>query len=136
MRRLVDIQFSRNDLSFTRGTFRVRGDVVEIMPASMSDNGIRVEFFGDEVERISEINPVTGKAVHTLQHISIYPATHYATSPQQREENLCRIEEDLQQQIEKFNAEGKPLEAERIAQRTRYDIEMLREIGFCSGIEN
>ena len=136
LRRLIDIQFSRNDISFTRGTFRVRGDVVEIMPASMSDNGIRVEFFGDEVDRISEINPVTGKAVHTLQHVSIYPATHYATSAVEREQNIARIEEDLQKQVEKFNSEGKLLEAERIAQRTRYDIEMLREIGFCTGIEN
>ena len=136
LRHLVDIQFTRNDLSFTRGTFRVRGDVVEIMPASMSDNGIRVEFFGDEVDRICEINPVTGKAVHTLQHISIFPATHYATDAQQREENLHHIEEDLRLQIEKFQSEGKLLEAERISQRTRYDIEMLREIGFCTGIEN
>ena len=136
LRRLIDIQFSRNDISFTRGTFRVRGDVVEIMPASMSDNGIRVEFFGDEVDRISEINPVTGKAVHTLQHVSIYPATHYATSAFERENNIANIEEDLQKQVEKFTAEGKLLEAERIAQRTRYDIEMLREIGFCTGIEN
>ena len=136
LRRLIDIQFSRNDISFTRGTFRVRGDVVEIMPASMSDNGIRVEFFGDEVVRISEINPVTGKAVHTLQHVSIYPATHYATSAFERENNIAHIEEDLQKQVEKFTAEGKLLEAERIAQRTRYDIEMLREIGFCTGIEN
>ncbi len=136
LRMLIDIQFSRNDISFTRGTFRVRGDVVEIMPASMSDNGIRVEFFGDEVDRISEINPVTGKAVHTLQHVSIYPATHYATSAVDRENNIAHIEEDLQLQVEKFKAEGKLLEAERIAQRTRYDIEMLREIGFCTGIEN
>ena len=136
LRRLIDIQFSRNDISFTRGTFRVRGDVVEIMPASMSDNGIRVEFFGDEVDRISEINPVSGKAVHTLQHVAIYPATHYATSAVDRENNIAHIEEDLQKQIEKFNGEGKLLEAERIAQRTRYDIEMLREIGFCTGIEN
>ena len=136
LRRLIDIQFSRNDISFTRGTFRVRGDVVEIMPASMSDNGIRVEFFGDEVDRISEINPVTGKAVHTLQHVAIYPATHYATSAVEREANIAHIEADLEQQVEKFKAEGKLLEAERIAQRTRYDIEMLREIGFCTGIEN
>ena len=136
LRKLIDIQFSRNDISFTRGTFRVRGDVVEIMPASMSDNGIRVEFFGDEIDRISEINPVSGKAVHTLQHVAIYPATHYATSAVERETNIAHIEEDLQKQVEKFNQEGKLLEAERIAQRTRYDIEMLREIGFCTGIEN
>ena len=136
LRNLIDIQFTRNDISFTRGTFRVRGDVVEIMPASMSDNGIRVEFFGDEVDRISEINPTTGKAVHTLQHVSIYPATHYATSAVEREQNIAHIEEDLQKQAEKFTSEGKLLEAERIRQRTRYDIEMLREIGFCTGIEN
>ena len=136
LRKLIDIQFSRNDISFTRGTFRVRGDVVEIMPASMSDNGIRVEFFGDEIDRISEINPVSGKAVHTLQHVAIYPATHYATSAVEREANIAHIEEDLQKQVEKFNQEGKLLEAERITQRTRYDIEMLREIGFCTGIEN
>ncbi|MBQ9343288.1 MAG: excinuclease ABC subunit UvrB [Clostridia bacterium] len=136
LRKLIDIQYDRNDISFTRGTFRARGDVVEIMPASMADNGIRVEFFGDEIDRISEINPVTGKAVHTLQHAAIYPATHYATNAESREENIKHIEEDLEKQIDMFTAEGKLLEAERIAQRTRYDIEMLREIGFCSGIEN
>ena len=136
LRKLIDIQYDRNDISFTRGTFRVRGDVVEIMPASMADNGIRVEFFGDEIDRISEINPVTGKAVHTLQHAAIYPATHYATNAESREENIKHIEEDLEKQVDMFTEQGKLLEAERIAQRTRYDIEMLREIGFCTGIEN
>ncbi len=136
LRQLIDIQFSRNDISFSRGTFRVRGDVVDVMPASMQDNGYRIEFFGDEIDRLSEINPVTGKVVHTLQHIPIYPATHYATSAVDREQNIAHIEADLKSSIEKFQAEGKLLEAERISQRTRYDIEMLREIGFCTGIEN
>ena len=136
LRNLIDIQFDRNDFAFSRGTFRVRGDVVEIMPASMQDEAIRVEFFGDEIDRISEFNPTTGKVVHTLQHVSIYPATHYATNAVEREKNIACIEQDLKLQIEKFENEGKLLEAERIAQRTRYDIEMLREIGFCTGIEN
>jgi len=136
LRKLIDIQFDRNDFAFSRGTFRVRGDVVEIMPASMQDEAIRVEYFGDEIDRISEFNPTTGKTVHTLQHVSIYPATHYATNAVEREKNIACIEQDLKLQIERFEKEGKLLEAERIAQRTRYDIEMLREIGFCTGIEN
>lgn len=136
LRNLVDIQFARNDISFGRSTFRVRGDVVEIMPANMQELAIRVEYFGDEIDRISEFSPVTGKAVHTLQHISIYPATHYATSAAEREKNIQVIEQDMKKQVAQFEAEGKLLEAERIAQRTRYDIEMLREIGFCTGIEN
>ena len=136
LRRLVDIQFNRNDFAFSRGTFRVRGDVVEIMPASMQDEAIRVEYFGDEIDRISEFNPTTGKTVHTLQHVSIYPATHYATNAVEREKNIACIEQDLKTQIAEFENAGKLLEAERIAQRTRYDIEMLREIGFCTGIEN
>ncbi len=136
LRRLVEIQFARNDISFGRSTFRVRGDIVEIMPANMQELAIRVEYFGDEIERISEFSPVTGKAAHTLQHIAIYPATHYATNAVEREKNIQVIEQDLKAQVAKFEAEGKLLEAERIAQRTRYDIEMLREIGFCTGIEN
>ena len=136
LHKLVDIQFDRNDFAFSRGTFRVRGDVVEIMPASMQDEAIRVEYFGDEIDRISEFNPTTGKTVHTLQHVSIYPATHYATNAVEREKNIGCIEQDLKLQIEEFEKSGKLLEAERIAQRTRYDIEMLREIGFCTGIEN
>ena len=136
LRKLIDIQFDRNDFAFSRGTFRVRGDVVEIMPASMQDEAIRVEYFGDEIDRISEFNPTTGKTVHTLQHVSIYPATHYATNAVEREKNIGCIEQDLKIQIEEFEKAGKLLEAERIAQRTRYDIEMLREIGFCTGIEN
>ncbi len=136
LRRLVEIQFSRNDISFGRSTFRVRGDIVEIMPANMQELAIRVEYFGDEIERISEFSPVTGKAAHTLQHVAIYPATFYATNASEREKNIQVIEQDLKKQVAFFESEGKPLEAERIAQRTRYDIEMLREIGFCTGIEN
>ena len=136
LRRLVDIQFSRNDISFGRSTFRVRGDIVEIMPANMQELAIRVEYFGDEIERISEFSPVTGKAAHTLQHVAIYPATFYATNASEREKNIQVIEQDLKKQVAFFEGEGKLLEAERIAQRTRYDIEMLREIGFCTGIEN
>ena len=136
LRRLVDIQFSRNDISFGRSTFRVRGDIVEIMPANMQELAIRVEYFDDEIERISEFSPVTGKAAHTLQHVAIYPATFYATNASEREKNIQVIERDLKKQVAFFEGEGKLLEAERIAQRTRYDIEMLREIGFCTGIEN
>ena len=136
LRRLVDIQYERNDVAFERGNFRVRGDTVEIIPAGQRENGVRVEFFGDEIDRISEFSVVDGHVLHTVQHAAVFPATHYATSPENREENIRRIEQDMEKRAAEFQAEGKPLEAERIAQRTRYDIEMLREIGFCSGIEN
>ena len=136
LRRLVNIQYERNDISFERGDFRVRGDTVEIIPAGERENGVRVEFFGDEIDRISEFSVVDGRMLHTVQHAAIYPATHYATSQESREENIARIEADMEKRVAQFEQEGKLLEAQRIGQRTRYDIEMLREIGFCNGIEN
>ncbi|MBQ4640611.1 MAG: excinuclease ABC subunit UvrB [Clostridia bacterium] len=136
LRRLVDIQYERNDYAFDRGNFRVRGDVVEIIPAGQKENGIRVEFFGDEIDRICEFSVIDGHVLHTVQHTAVYPATHYATSMENREENLACIEHDMALRIEEFEKEGKLLEAQRIGQRTRYDIEMLREIGMCNGIEN
>ncbi|MBR3906214.1 MAG: excinuclease ABC subunit UvrB [Clostridia bacterium] len=136
LRRLVEIQYERNDYSFTRGCFRVKGDVVEIIPAGQKENGIRVEFFGDEIDRICEFSVIDGHVLHTVQHTAVYPATHYATSMENREENLACIEHDMALRIEEFEKEGKLLEAQRIGQRTRYDIEMLREIGMCNGIEN
>ena len=134
--RLVELQYERNDINFVRNKFRVRGDVVEIFPANEDDTAIRVEFFGDEIERISEINPLTGEKKAELQHVAIYSASHYIVPPEKMEAAIQNIEQELHDRIEYFKAEGKLLEAERILQRTRYDIEMLREIGFCKGIEN
>ncbi len=136
LRKLVDIQYERNDYAFDRGNFRVRGDVVEIIPAGQKENGVRVEFFGDEIDRICEFSVVDGHTLHTVQHTAIFPATHYATSLVNREENIRCIETDMEKRISEFETEGKLLEAQRIGQRTRYDIEMLREIGMCNGIEN
>ena len=134
--RLINIQYDRNDVEFVRGTFRVRGDVLEIIPAGMEDCGFRIEFFGDEIDRITKIDSTTGNVRAAMEHVSIFPATHYATDKSHIESDVQVIEEDLRNQIDAFLAEGKHLEAERIAQRTNYDIEMIREIGYCSGIEN
>ena len=136
LKKLVELQYERNDIDFVRNKFRVRGDVVEIFPAYSSDTVIRVEFFGDEVDRISELNPVTGEMKANLRHAAIYPASHYIVPREKIERAVKEIESELEERIEYFNARGKLLEAQRIEQRTRYDIEMLREIGFCSGIEN
>ena len=136
IRDLIDIQYERNDIDFERGTFRVRGDVIEIIPAGEHEKAIRVELFGDEIERISVIDAVSGHALATLEHAALFPATHYATDPAHMEEHIGEIERDLKTRIEEFEASGKLLEAQRIAQRTRYDIEMMREIGYCQGIEN
>ena len=136
IRELIDIQYERNDLEFARGTFRVRGDVIEIIPAGENQKALRVEFFGDEIERIAEIDAVSGHVLTTLEHAALFPATHYATDPTRMEEHIGEIEQDLQKRIEEFEKDGKLLEAQRIAQRTRYDIEMMREIGYCQGIEN
>ena len=136
LRKLIDIQYVRNDIEFVRGSFRVRGDVVEIIPAGMNEHGLRIEFFGDEIDRITEIEVTSGHVRGQLEHAAVFPATHYATDKTHLEENVAVIEADLQQQIDLFTRNGKPLEAERIAQRTHYDIEMIREIGYCSGIEN
>ncbi|MCL2851961.1 MAG: excinuclease ABC subunit UvrB [Defluviitaleaceae bacterium] len=136
LRKLIEIQYDRNDMNFVRGTFRVRGDVVEIFPSYASDRAYRVEFFGDEIERISEINTLTGEIFGYLKHITIYPASHYVTSRPKLELAITAIEEELQQRVEEFKREDRILEAQRLMQRTNYDIEMLREMGFCSGIEN
>ena len=136
IRDLIDIQYERNDTDFERGTFRVRGDVIEIIPAGENQKAIRVELFGDEIERISVIEAVSGHALATLEHAALFPATHYATDPAHMEEHIGEIEADLKKRIEEFEAENRLLEAQRIAQRTRYDIEMMREIGYCQGIEN
>ncbi|MDD3693516.1 MAG: excinuclease ABC subunit UvrB [Oscillospiraceae bacterium] len=134
--RLVDIQYERNDINFVRNKFRVRGDVVEIFPAYSGENILRVEFFGDEVDRISEINPLTGELKGVVSHAAIYPASHYIVPPEKMEQAIVVIEKELEERVEYFKKEGKLLEAQRILQRTRYDIEMLREIGICKGIEN
>ena len=136
IRDLVDIQYERNDTDFDRGTFRVRGDVIEIIPAGENQKAIRVELFGDEIERISVIEAVSGHALATLEHAALFPATHYATDPAHMEEHIGEIEQDLKKRVEEFEADNRLLEAQRIAQRTRYDIEMMREIGYCQGIEN
>ncbi len=134
--KLIDIQYERNDLEFARGTFRVRGDTVEIFPAYSNDIAVRIEFFGDEIDRILEVQPLTGKTVAQLQHTVIFPATHYANSKEAIEAGMASIEEDLKKEWQDFRDEEKLLEAQRIMQRTRYDMEMLREIGYCNGVEN
>ncbi|MBP3437558.1 MAG: excinuclease ABC subunit UvrB [Clostridia bacterium] len=136
LRRLVSVGYERNDLNFIRDKFRVRGDVVEIFPASSTDTAIRVEFFGDEVDRVSEIRVLTGEILQVLSYAAIFPATHYAVSDERREAGLREIEREMKERAAYFRAEGKLLEAQRIEERTKYDIEMLREVGFCSGVEN
>ncbi len=136
LRRLVAIGYERNDVGFERGKFRVRGDTVEIFPASESEKAVRVEFFGDEIDRLSEINVLTGELLRPLDVTVIFPATHYAVTDDKREEALKEIEDELEERIEFFKSQGKLIEAQRIEQRTRYDLEMLREVGFCSGVEN
>ncbi|WP_134683548.1 excinuclease ABC subunit UvrB [Brevibacillus migulae] len=136
LHRLVDIQYNRNDLNFTRGTFRVRGDVLEIFPASQSERAIRVEFFGDEIERITEIDVLTGEIIGLRDHVAIFPASHYVTRAEKMKLAVASIEQELEERLAEFRAAGKLLEAQRLEQRTRYDIEMMMEMGFCSGIEN
>ncbi|MDE5782426.1 MAG: excinuclease ABC subunit UvrB [Lachnospiraceae bacterium] len=136
IRKLIDIQYTRNDMDFKRGSFRVRGDTVEIFPASSGENAIRVEFFGDEVDRITEVDPLTGHVKCSLEHIAIFPASHYVVSKEKMEKAIINIEEELRERVEYFKSEDKLLEAQRISERTNFDIEMMRETGFCSGIEN
>ncbi len=136
LRQLVDIQYERNDLSLERGLFRVRGDTVEVIPADQRDYGIRVEFFGDEIDRISEFALTTGQVKRAVLHAPIYPATFYATNPESRENALIQIKKDMEERCAYFEQNEKPLEAERLRQRTTYDLEMIREIGYCQGIEN
>ena len=135
LRKLVDIQYTRNDLAFERGTFRVRGDIIDVFPAG-SDKAVRIELFGDEVESIKEMNPLTGEILGLRNHVAIYPASHYVTSKENMERALGTIEAELTERVQWFKDRGKLLEAQRIEQRTRYDMEMLREIGTCKGIEN
>ena len=136
MKRLIDVQYVRNDVEFERGTFRARGDILDIYPAGFDQKAIRLEFFGDEIDQISEFDPLTGKVISKISHGYIYPASHYATTREKTEKAIISIERELEERIKEFESENKLLEAQRIEQRTKYDIEMLKEIGFCSGIEN
>lgn len=136
LRRLIDIQYTRNDIDFKRGTFRVRGDVVEIFPASSGELAVRVEFFGDEIDRILEIDTLTGEVISSLQHLVVFPASHYVVEADKMEIAIENIQAELEERIKYFQSQDKLLEAQRITERTRFDIEMMRETGFCSGIEN
>ncbi|ODB62164.1 excinuclease ABC subunit B [Bacillus velezensis] len=136
LRKLVDIQYARNDIDFQRGTFRVRGDVVEIFPASRDEHCIRVEFFGDEIERIREVDALTGEILGDRDHVAIFPASHFVTRAEKMEKAILNIEQELEERLKVMHENGKLLEAQRLEQRTRYDLEMMREMGFCSGIEN
>ncbi|AAU25204.1 excinuclease ABC subunit UvrB [Bacillus sp. GM2] len=136
LRKLVDIQYARNDIDFQRGTFRVRGDVVEIFPASRDEHCVRVEFFGDEIERIREVDALTGEILGEREHVAIFPASHFVTREEKMKKAIINIEEELEERLKALREEGKLLEAQRLEQRTRYDLEMMREMGFCSGIEN
>lgn len=136
LRELVDIQYNRNDINFTRGTFRVRGDVVEIFPASRDEHCIRVEFFGDEIDRITEVDALTGEIIGEREHVAIYPASHFVTRDEKMQIAIKRIEQELEERLKELKDQGKLLEAQRLEQRTRYDVEMMQEMGFCSGIEN
>lgn len=136
MHKLVEIQYERNDINFVRNKFRVRGDVIEVFPSYSNDTAYRIEFFGDEIDRISEVSPLTGDVKGVLQHVAIYPASHYVVSPDKMEAAMAEVSQEMERRVKEFEQEGKLLEAQRIRQRTEYDIEMLRETGFCKGIEN
>ena len=135
LRRLVEIQYTRNDMSFTRGTFRVRGDTLEIFPV-YEEHAVRVEFFGDEIERLMTLHPVTGEVITDDKELYVFPATHYVAGPQRMERAIAGIEVELEEQLATFERQGKLLEAQRLRMRTTYDIEMMRQVGSCSGIEN
>lgn len=134
--KLIEIQYKRNDISFTRGTFRVRGDVLEVFPASSSEQAVRIEFFGDEIERITEVNSITGEILGRRKHVAIYPASHYATTDENIQRAVESISMELEQRLDELRRDNKLVEAQRLEQRTKYDLEMLKEMGFCSGIEN
>lgn len=134
--KLVDVNYDRNDLSLTRNNFRLRGDTLEVFPSGYTERAVRVEFFGDEVDRVSEINPLTGKVIEELNYVAVFPATHYVVDQDSKEKAIAEIEEEMAEQVEFFRSQNKLIEAQRIEERTRYDIEMMREIGYCSGIEN
>ncbi|MBQ6796113.1 MAG: excinuclease ABC subunit UvrB [Clostridia bacterium] len=136
IKRLIEMQYERNDINFVRGKFRVHGDVLEVFPSNSGEAAVRIEFFGDEIDRISEIDTLTGEILGVRDHIGIYPASHYVTTKEKRETAIASIREELDERVEYFRKEGKLLEAQRISERTEYDIEMMREVGYCSGIEN
>ena len=136
LKKLVKMQYTRNELDFKRGTFRAKGDIVEIYPSDQSESAIRVEFWGDEIEKISEINPLTGKAIGTRAHVMIFPNSHYVTTKEKMDRAIGTIEEELEERIKFFKGQGKLIEAQRIEERTNFDIEMMKETGFCQGIEN
>ena len=136
IKKLVTMQYERNDINFIRNKFRVKGDIIEIFPVYSSDTAVRVEFFGDEVDRICEVNPITGSVKNTVSHIAVYPASHYVISPDKLERSLLQISEEMERSVAEFEKQGKLIEAQRIRQRTEYDMEMLRETGFCKGVEN
>src|SRR5699024_7259360 len=136
LRNLVDVQYERNDIDFHRGTFRVRGDIVEIIPASREEDVIRIEFFGDEIDRIREVDVITGELIGDREHVAIFPASHFVTGEDKMKIAIKRIEQELEERIKELEANNQLLEAQRLEQRTNYDLEMMREMGFCSGIEN
>ncbi|MCH5170886.1 MAG: DEAD/DEAH box helicase family protein, partial [Oscillospiraceae bacterium] len=136
IKKLVTMQYERNDINFVRNKFRVKGDIIEIFPVYSSDTAVRVEFFGDEVDRICEVIPITGSVKNTVSHIAVYPASHYVISPDKLERSLLQISEEMERSVAEFEKQGKLIEAQRIRQRTEYDMEMLRETGFCKGVEN
>ena len=136
MRKLINMQYTRNEMDFKRGTFRAKGDILEIFPSNKEETAIRVEFWGDEIERISEINPLTGKAVATREHVMVYPNSHYVTSKDKLERAIVTIEKEMEERKKYFEDNKKLIEAQRIEERTNFDIEMLKETGFCQGIEN
>ena len=136
LKKLINMQYSRNELDFKRGTFRAKGDIVEIFPSDYGESAVRVEFWGDEVEKISEINPLTGKVIASRNHIMIFPNSHYVTTSDKMERAITTIEEEMKQQVEYFKSQGKLIEAQRIEERTNFDLEMMKETGFCQGIEN
>jgi len=136
LKKLVNMQYTRNEIDFKRGTFRAKGDIVEIYPSDMGERAIRVEFWGDEIEKLTEINPLTGKSVAQRSHVMIYPNSHYVTSKEKMERAIITIEEEMEKQVEYFKSQNKLIEAQRIEERTNFDIEMMKETGFCQGIEN
>ena len=136
LKKLISMQYTRNEIDFKRGTFRAKGDIVEIYPSDQSESAIRVEFWGDEIEKITEINPLTGKPIATRRHILISPASHYVTTKDKMERALITIEQEMQERVKYFKSQNKLIEAQRIEERTNFDMEMMKETGFCSGIEN
>ena len=136
LKKLVSMQYTRNEIDFKRGTFRAKGDIVEIYPSDQSENAVRVEFWGDEIEKIVEINALTGKPIGTRRHILISPASHYVTTKEKMDRAIVTIEQEMEERVKFFKSQNKLIEAQSIEERTNFDIEMMKETGFCSGIEN